>query len=67
MAQYAAQLEGNAFASSREAFAEIEGWLSGAGTARLTHAELEEQLDARGRELLRRLHQDHLDLRAARE
>jgi hypothetical protein len=64
MAQHAAQLEDNAFASSREAFAEIEGWLSGAGTARLTHAELEEQLDARGRELLRRLHQDHLDLPA---
>jgi len=33
----------------------------------LTHAEIEEQLGARGRELLRRLHQDHLDLRAARE
>ena len=31
------------------------------------HAELEEQLGVRGRELLRRLHQDHLDLRAARE
>jgi hypothetical protein len=33
----------------------------------LTHAELEGQLGERGRELLRRLHQDHLDLRAARE
>ena len=34
---------------------------------KLRHAELEEQLQARGRELLRRLHQDHLDLLAARE
>lgn len=39
----------------------------GGGGGGLTHAELEEQLDERGRELLRQLHQDHLDLRAARE
>ena len=45
---------------------ELEEWLSGPA-GRLTHAGLEEQLDARGRELLRLLHQDHLDLRAARE
>jgi hypothetical protein len=36
-----------------------EEWLSGPVAAGLTHAELEEQLGARGRELLRRLHQDH--------
>jgi hypothetical protein len=30
--------------------------------AGLQHGELEEQLDARGRELLRRLFQDRLDL-----
>src|SRR5262249_32548117 len=51
----------------RELFAETMEWLSGQEAAGLTHAELEEQLGARGRELLRRLHQDHLDLRAARE
>jgi len=45
----------------------VEEWLCGPEAAALEHAELEEQLDARGRELLRRLHQDHLDLRAARE
>jgi len=45
----------------------MEEWLSGAVVAGLTHAQLEEQVDARGRELLRRLYQDHLDLRAARE
>jgi len=33
----------------------------------LTHAELEDQLAADGRELERRLYQGHLDLRAARE
>jgi len=35
--------------------------------AGLQHAELEDQLDVRGRELLRRLFQDRLDLTAARE
>ncbi len=33
----------------------------------LTHAELEDELDCRGRELLRRMLQDHLSLRAATE
>ena len=35
--------------------------------AGLQHGELEEQLDVRGRELLRQLFQDRLDLTAARE
>jgi hypothetical protein len=48
-------------------YAETVEWLSGQEAAGLAHAEMEEQLSARGRELLRRLHQDHLDLRAARE
>ena len=56
-----------AFARSQEAFAQIEGWLDGPEAARLEHAALEEQLEARGREVLRLLLQDHLDLRAARE
>jgi hypothetical protein len=55
------------FAGARELYAETVEWLSGQEAAGLTHAEMEEQLSARGRELLRRLHQDHLDLRAARE
>jgi hypothetical protein len=42
-------------------------WFGGPQAAALTHAELEDHLDARGRELLRRLHQDHLGLRAARQ
>ncbi len=35
--------------------------------AGLQHGELEEQLDVRGRELLRQLFQDRLDATAARE
>ncbi len=58
---------GEAFARSREAFAQIEGWLDGPEAAGLGHAALEEELVARGREMQRRLLQDHLDLRAARE
>jgi hypothetical protein len=65
--EYAQEPEGDAFAHSRAYFTEIEEWLCGPDASRLMHAELEEQLGARGRELLRRLHQDHLDLRAARE
>ena len=55
------------FACSREAFAQVEEWLSGAEAAGLEHAALEEELEARGREIQRRLLQDHLDLRGARE
>jgi hypothetical protein len=58
---------GQAFALSRACYTETVQWLSGGEAAALTHADLEEQLGERGRELLRRLHQDHLDLRAARE
>jgi hypothetical protein len=45
---------GAAFAQSREFYAQTERWLAGQETAGLRHAELEEQLQARGRELLRR-------------
>jgi hypothetical protein len=55
------------FAGSYQRFEEMVGWLNGADAAGLSHAELEDHLDRRGRELLRRMLQDHLDLRAARE
>jgi len=58
---------GEEFACSREAFARIGEWLGGPDAAELEHAGLEEELTERGRELLRLLLQDHLDLRAARE
>ena len=57
----------DAFAAARECFAGIEGWLAGQDSSDLEHAELEQQLDTRGRELLRLLFQDHVDLRALRE
>jgi hypothetical protein len=56
-----------AFAESRKCFGELEGWMASAGATGLQHGELEEQLEMRGRELLRRLFQGRLDLAAARE
>ncbi len=55
------------FASSREQFASLLGFLDGADAAGLSHSELEERLDRDGRELLRRLLADHLALRTLRE
>ncbi len=55
------------FRASRECFGEVLGWLEGPDAAALSHAELEDQLDCRGRELLRRMLQDHLSLRAMSE
>ena len=63
----AAAAPGDAFTGSRACFEDLLGWLEGAQAAGLTHAELEEQLDRRGRELLRRMYQGQLDLRALRE
>ena len=56
-----------AFVKSRKCFGELEDWLASQEAAGLQHGELEEQLDVRGRALLRQLFQDRLDLTAARE
>ncbi|MGH3223247.1 MAG: ISKra4 family transposase, partial [Streptosporangiaceae bacterium] len=66
MQGYAVACRDEAFTETRECFAETEDWLAGMA-AGLQHAELEEQLDMRGRELMRRLFQGHLDLLAGRE
>ncbi len=66
MQGYAVACRDEAFTGARECFAETEDWLAGEA-AGLQHAELEEQLEVRGRELMRRLFQGHLDLLAARE
>jgi hypothetical protein len=58
---------GAAFARSREAFAQAEGWLAGPEAAVLDHAAVEEQLAGRGREIVRLLFQDYLAARAAAE
>ena len=67
MQEYAPMPGEKAFTQARECCGELEGWLAGAGAAGLQHAELEEQLEVRGRELVRRLFQGYLDLLAARE
>jgi hypothetical protein len=56
-----------AFAPSREAFAQAVGWLAGPGAAGLEHAAVEEQLAVRSGEIARLLFQGYLDARAAAE
>jgi hypothetical protein len=55
------------FAASRSVFAALAVGLGAEDAARLGHAELEDLLEGRGRELLRQLLQDHLDRRQLRE
>ncbi|TNC95548.1 MAG: hypothetical protein FD118_4191 [Rhodocyclaceae bacterium] len=55
------------FEESRTKFENILLQLQGPVTKNATHSELESLLDTEGRELLRRLVQDHLALRAERE
>ena len=55
------------FAASREQFDTVLAWLGGEDAAGLEHAELEAGLQVTGRELLRRLLADHLELRARDE
>jgi hypothetical protein len=56
-----------AFAVSTKCFGELEDWLASDEAAELQHADLEQQLEVRGRELLRQLLQDRLELTAGRE
>ena len=58
---------GEAFAASRQRFEALVDFVGGEDARALSHAELETRLQADGRELLRQLYQDHLDLRAGRE
>jgi len=64
-AQVEAQVEG--FTASRERLTTVLGLFDSAAAAAVSHAELEVHLQVAGRELFRRLYQDHLDLRARRE
>src|ERR1700751_5446264 len=57
----------DAFAQSRECFRELEDWLASGDAGVLQHADLEDQLEERGRELVRLLYQGRLDLTAAGE
>jgi hypothetical protein len=55
------------FERSRVLFEQVVAELAAPDADEQTHAQVEEQLTARGRELMGQLYQDHLDLRAARE
>jgi len=59
--------ETDTFAPARQSFEEMVGWLEGTGSASLAHAELEDLVERRGRDVQRRMFQEHLDLRALRE
>jgi hypothetical protein len=62
-----AVLAEDAFDRSRAAFDELAATLSSAEAGGWTHDQLEDHLQTNGREVLRLLFQDHLDLRALRE
>ncbi|WP_188272229.1 hypothetical protein [Streptomyces sp. CBMA152] len=55
------------FEAATKSFAAFVTGLGSETAARQTHDELEDLLDTRGREVLRKLFQDHLDLRTPRE
>jgi hypothetical protein len=55
------------FARSRACFESLAADLAGGRAGEMTHDQLEELVEARGREIERQLLQDHLDLRAIRE
>lgn len=55
------------FADSNEQFEALKGRLQSAETASMTHAQIENLIERDGREVMRRLMQDHLTLRARQE
>lgn len=67
MEPYATAATADSFACSISAFEALTRTLSGPDAAGWDHYALEEHLEAAGRELLRHLLQDHLDLRALHE
>jgi hypothetical protein len=67
MPSCAAEAAIDPFAASHSVFDALALELGAEEAARLGHAELEDLLELRGRELLRQLLQDHLDLRQIRE
>jgi hypothetical protein len=67
MATYDTPAPADPFARSRVRFESLVGDLSGGLAGQMTHDQLEELVEDRGRELKRQLLQDHLDLRAAAE
>ncbi len=56
-----------AFESSRSCFEAVVAFMEGDEASTLDHGDLEARLQVEGRELFRRLFQDHMDLRALNE
>lgn len=67
MTPYDTTVGADCFASSRTLFELFVAELADPVTGELSHAELEALCEGRGRQVVRQLLQDHLDLRAARE
>ncbi len=67
MGTHTGQEDREGFVASWEKFTGVLAWLEGDDAAGLEHAELESVLEVEGRELIRLLLQDHLDLRAHHE
>jgi hypothetical protein len=67
MPAYVSEIPVESFVRSRKQFESVVCQLADPETGQRTHAELEEQLSTQGRELMRTLLQEHLDLRAGRE
>lgn len=67
MEEYAVASVDAAFVRSREQFEALVAELGSPENGMTTHAELEERISCQGRQLLRCLLQDHLDLRTTRE
>ena len=53
-----------AYDQARENFEHIVGYLDSEEASSMTHSELERELEKKGRELMRKLLQEHLDNRS---
>jgi hypothetical protein len=58
---------GDEFPAARDQFEAAIAWLHSEDASMLTHSVLEDRLEEAGREMMRKLFQAHLDLRAVRE
>ncbi len=65
--EYTKPTPGAEFRPAREQFEAAVAWLKSEDASKLTHSALEERLEEEGREMMRKLFQAHLDLRAVHE
>jgi hypothetical protein len=62
-----AAVEGNVFAEARHWYGEMEKFVVSADAEKMSESDIERELEKRGRELMRRLMQAHLDVRGPGE